>query len=104
MALDDSWIFCLAQDLKKVIVTDEVEAWEPRSLVLQEVGKCLLAPIKLVHHSLQRSPDVTVDMWVHKPEQLGVALNVPHDLAEIFIDALKPSKGNVCGAGSWSTE
>jgi hypothetical protein len=43
MHLNDLRILRLAKNLKKVIITKKIKAWELASLLFQKVIKCLLA-------------------------------------------------------------
>ena len=53
MILDDCRILCLTQNLQQIVVTNKVEAWETRALVIQKLRQRLLAALQLVDHRVE---------------------------------------------------
>ena len=86
MALDNDWVFSLTKDLKQVIVSNEVESGEDRSLLLKEIIKSFLAHVKLSQDSFQS----ILKPWdFTETDYFRVGSNTKHNASVLFVDSLE---------------
>mmetsp|Transcript_164092 Transcript_164092/g.521822 ORF Transcript_164092/g.521822 Transcript_164092/m.521822 type:complete len:281 (+) Transcript_164092:595-1437(+) len=80
--LDDFWITGLAQNLKQILVTNEVKAWECSPFLFQERGESLLAALELVSQGVELVFEASHGAQV---VDLFVLADVLHDLSILIV-------------------
>jgi hypothetical protein len=88
VTLDNNWVFSLTQDFEEIIITNEIETREYRSLLFKEIVQGFLAHIKLSQNCLKsvfKSWDLT------QGDNFWIGTDTKHDTTIFFIDTSESS-------------